>query len=86
MKSDVIVDRGPMYIGTIDNDFRERHISLVPYIPGLEAICGQQLRTTRPGPRRAVITSATCPACRARGIEIAGPEWADATAAPVRKR
>lgn len=77
MKTDLTSEPSPMYIGSIDGNFRERHISLVPYVPGLEAICGQQVKVTRAAPWRMAVTSATCPTCRARGIEIAGRLWAD---------
>lgn len=75
MKTNVSFDRSPMYIGVADDDLGERHISLVPYVPDLEAFCGQRVRATRPGPWRAVVISATCPICRARGMEAARRLW-----------
>jgi len=71
LTAEPMLDRISMYIGFSDADGRERHVSLVPYVPGLEAMCGQQLRTTRRGLWRAVVSAATCRTCGVRGVEVA---------------
>ncbi|GAB2458820.1 hypothetical protein GCM10027265_04990 [Jatrophihabitans fulvus] len=67
LQTALLPDVTPLYVGY--DDVELRHISLVPYMPGLEAVCGEPLRrTAHPGPWRAVIGAVTCPACRGIGV------------------
>ena len=57
--------RPELYLGT-EVDSPVRHLSLVPHVPGLTALCGQVLTATIPYPRREVSdATVSCPACLA---------------------
>jgi hypothetical protein len=60
-----------MYIGLVGADQTERHISLVPYFPDIEAICGQRVTATYGTPWRDALSITTCPRCRTQCHRLA---------------
>lgn len=61
---------GPLYLGLVEPATADRHITLVPHMPGLEAICGQRVSKTRNGDWRAVISMATCQPCKVEALRL----------------
>jgi hypothetical protein len=49
-----------------------RHITLVPHLPGVDALCGVPLVEARPGTLREALLSVVCPECRSRATTSAG--------------
>jgi hypothetical protein len=60
----------PMYVAVASANAAARHISFVPYVPGVEAICGQPVRSTAPVQWMVAVQVATCPVCKARGVSF----------------
>ena len=55
------------YVGFVDARHSERHLSLVPMVSGLDAVCGAPLASTTPSmPGADVVGTTTCPRCRVR--------------------
>lgn len=63
-------DHGLLYIGTTRSDPTERHLSLVPYFHGMEAVCGHLVGGTRAVPSHAAVAATTCQTCRGSGMKI----------------
>lgn len=54
-----------LYLGRQTDNHPHRHLSVIPLLPGLEAMCGRPLAaTSRPLAWSQAIALATCPSCR----------------------
>ncbi|WAX58355.1 hypothetical protein M6B22_06210 [Jatrophihabitans cynanchi] len=66
-------DDGHLYIAFAEGAPADRHVSAVPLVAGLEALCGYPvIATSAPTPWRHAIAAATCPACQRAAIAVAG--------------
>jgi hypothetical protein len=60
-----------LYLARQTDDHPHRHLSAVPLLPGLEAMCGQPLTaTSRPLTWSQAISLATCPGCREHASKL----------------
>lgn len=62
-----------VYVGRIATAPQERHLTTVPYLVGLDALCGQSVQaTSQPREWRQALNASTCGACSRALLTIVG--------------
>ena len=61
-------DQPAVYVAFTAAGTSERHVSLIPHVPGLEALCGQPVVETRRVSWTFALAATTCLSCRLHAL------------------